>query len=191
MIRVVIVIYILIISQCSFATGSTGIIIGTVLDFDNDQPVIGARVQIEGTTLGAMVNAINGEYIIMKVPANTAITLVASCIAYNPVFFDSIIVSENDTLIIDICMESQAIEIDNWRGCICTYSMIDRYEARSVIEISSREIKVLPTSNLQGILKYAGLNIDKNGSWHIRGSRSGEVGYIDDGVLIRDELGGH
>lgn len=33
--------------------------------------------------------------------------------------------------------------------------------------------------------------IDKNGSLHIRGSRAGEVGIIDDGVFIRDELGGH
>ena len=67
----------------------------------------------------------------------------------------------------------------------------DKYETSLIINITNRIIESLPTDNLTGILKLKAGIVDSDGSLHIRGSRGDEVGIIDDGVLIRDQLGGH
>jgi hypothetical protein len=52
-----------------------------------------------------------------------------------------------------------------------------------------KEIEKLPVTNLEGLLKSQGIISNSSGAIHMRGSRAGEVAIIDDGVMVRDELG--
>jgi hypothetical protein len=155
MIRLVVVIYLLIINQCGICADSTGCIKGTVLDKENCEPVIGARVLIESTTLGAMVNPMNGSYIINDVPQETY-TLIARCIGYNRVAIDSVTVQDSDTLCFDFELEPNAILIDFQTTSYCP-RWLNKYEPRTIDNISSREIERMPAKDLRGILKNAGL----------------------------------
>ena len=56
---------------------------GKVTDKESGEPLIGANVLVEGSTLGASTD-INGEYTILSVPSGTY-SLKASYIGYSPV----------------------------------------------------------------------------------------------------------
>ncbi len=169
--------------------GTTGKITGEVLEKGTNQPVIGARVQIEGTTMGAMVNPMDGSYIIQNVPPGTY-TLVASCIGYNPITVTELVVHTDVTTEQNFEMTSQAIEIDSVI-VVAKRKEIDKYETSGVDRISSREIESLPVMDIQGIVKMQTGFVSHGGALHVRGSRAGELGFVDDGVLIRDNLGGY
>ena len=169
--------------------GTTGKITGEVLEKDTNQPVIGARVTIEGTTMGAMVNPMDGSYIIQNVPPGTY-TIVASCIGFNPVTVTNLLVHVDVTTEMNFEMTSQAIQLDSV-VVVADVKEIDKYETSGVDRISSREIESLPVTNLQGIVKMQTGIVSHGGALHVRGSRAGELGFVDDGVLIRDNLGGY
>lgn len=169
--------------------GTTGKIAGEVLDKENNQPVIGARVLVEGTTMGAMVNPMDGSFIIQNVPPGTY-TLVASCIGYNPVTVTELVIHADVTTEQNFVMTSQAIEIDSV-VVVAKVKEIDKYETSGVNRISSREIEALPVTDIQGIVKMQTGFVSQGGALHVRGSRAGELGFIDDGVLIKDNLGGY
>ncbi len=169
--------------------GETGKLAGFILDSENNQPVIGARVQLEGTTIGAAANAIDGSYAIQNIPAGKY-TIVASCIGYNRITVPDLEILADITTQLDFKMESQPIEIDSIVVCARTKE-VDKFETRCIDRISSREIEALPVSNIQGIVKMQTGFASQGGSLHVRGSRAGELGFIDDGVLIRDNLGGY
>jgi hypothetical protein len=180
---------ILIISAAIGTAGTTGKITGVVIDSDDKQPVVGTRVVIDRTTMGAMVNAMDGRYFIMKVPPGKY-RLTASCIGYKLLRSDSIEVHAGDSLSIDFTLKSEPMRTEH----INLYDgppLLNRYETNLIIHIHERQLEALPTDNLTGILKLKAGIVDSDGSLHIRGSRGDEVAIIDDGVLIRDQLGGH
>lgn len=154
--------------------GSHGKICGKVLDADNNQPVIGARVQIDGTTMSVIVDPQNGSYTLDNVPPGTY-NLTASCIGFNSTTINDVIVKADSTTEIDFVLNTPRIELDSIL-LVAKPAEIDKYETSSVNRISSREIEALPVTDIQ------------RGSLHKRGSRAGELGFIDDGVLIRDNL---
>ena len=169
--------------------GTTGKITGVVTDSEDKQPVVGARVVIEGTTMGAMVNAMDGSYFIQNVPPGTY-SLVASCIGYNNTTVKDLVVNADATSEQNFSLISEAIKTDDVI-VIADLPEIDKYETSTVDRISTREIESLPVSDVQGIIKMQTGFVSQGGAIHVRGSRAGEFAYIDDGVLIRDNLGGY
>jgi hypothetical protein len=49
----------------------------------------------------------------------------------------------------------------------------------------------LPVQTIEGVLKAQTGVVSQGGALHVRGSRAGEIGIVDDGVLIKDQLGGY
>lgn len=69
----------LILLVVNYASAQQSVIQGTVLD-ENNQPLVGVNVSLEGTVLGAATDQ-NGKYRIIQVPANT-FTLTFNMIGY-------------------------------------------------------------------------------------------------------------
>jgi len=69
-------IFVLLALLTQFAFAQYGKISGKVVDKETKEPLIGASVVIQGTTLGAATD-INGNYVILNVPAGVY-TVVAS-----------------------------------------------------------------------------------------------------------------
>ncbi|MEG0795363.1 MAG: TonB-dependent receptor [Odoribacter sp.] len=101
----------LFISVC--AVGSVwaeGNIKGTVVDKASKEPVIGAAVVIENTTIGAATD-IDGKFIITGIKAGKY-NLKISCISYAPVIVESVIVENNREIELRIEQEAESISID-------------------------------------------------------------------------------
>ncbi|MCK5330427.1 MAG: carboxypeptidase-like regulatory domain-containing protein, partial [Candidatus Marinimicrobia bacterium] len=65
--RYFLIVTLIVIFQISIQAGTTGKISGTVIDSENGNPLPGANVFIEGTTLGAATDA-EGYYYIINIP---------------------------------------------------------------------------------------------------------------------------
>ncbi len=168
--------------------GTTGKIAGVVVDSENKQP-IPARVIIEGTTMGADASPINGSYVILNVPPGTY-ALVSECIGYNKLTYTDLRVRVDVTTERNFELVSEAIRIEDIT-VVAERPVIDKYEVSTVDRISSEEIAALPVTNIEGIIKMQTGFVSQGGAMHVRGSRAGELAFIDDGVLIRDQLGGY
>ncbi|HXX64085.1 MAG TPA: carboxypeptidase-like regulatory domain-containing protein, partial [Bacteroidota bacterium] len=93
-----------------FATaGNTGKIAGEIKDSQTGEAVVGASVQVEGTTMGAATN-IDGYYVILNVQPGKY-TLVASGVGYNKKTVSNVQVSIDFTTTIDFKLTSTVVEV--------------------------------------------------------------------------------
>ena len=89
----------------------SGSIKGTVTDLDNGDPLIGANIIIDGTTMGAATD-MEGEYRISSVPAGEHL-LKITYIGYE-VKEQSITVNADEELIVDVSLASETIQMQTY-----------------------------------------------------------------------------
>lgn len=87
------------------AYGQQGAISGTAYDEDGF-PMLGANVVIQGTTIGAQTDYIEGKFQFKADPGTY--TLVASYVGYGDQIIDGIVVTANETTILDINFSEDA-----------------------------------------------------------------------------------
>ncbi|MBU1936959.1 TonB-dependent receptor, partial [bacterium] len=163
--------------------GTTGKITGHVRDAADREPLIGANVLIEGTTLGASVD-MDGYFFIINVPPGTY-TVIASYIGYASERQTDVKVKTDLTTDLNFelrptTMELQQVEIVAERPPV----VMDRTFASSTVEAS--EIEALPITNINQVIEIQAGVVDG----HFRGGRSGEVVYRVDGVSVTDVYDG-
>ena len=166
-----------------------GKISGTVIDKKTKEPIVGATVQIEGTTLGALTDP-DGSFRILSVSAGTR-TVIVRLVGYNSVRMPDISVSPGQTTPLSVELEMEVLDIK--KTITVTGSSkkpIQFDEASTRRTVTSEKIRSMPVTNVADILsKQVGVVI-RDGQIHIRGGRSNELIYIVDGVELKDPLGG-
>ncbi len=90
------------------AQQSVGRVIGTVVEEESGQPLIGATVMIVGTQLGARAD-LDGKFTIRNVPPGTY-TLRVSAIGYAPVEITEVIVEASGEKKLDVSMTIEAVQ---------------------------------------------------------------------------------
>src|SRR5690554_465165 len=91
--------------NAGFAFGQSGVIEGRVIDKETQEPLFGASIILEGTTVGAMVD-MDGNYVITNVrPGNY--NLLGSYISYETKTVENIAIQSGEKVRIDIELESQ------------------------------------------------------------------------------------
>ena len=96
-----------IVAQPSMA--NVGQIIGTILDEKSGEPLIGASVQVEGTSIGAAAD-IDGRYVIRNVPHGTHSLLIAS-LGYTPKRITEVAVTNGEPVMIDASLGEAVTEL--------------------------------------------------------------------------------
>lgn len=91
--------------NAGFAFGQSGVIEGRVIDKETQEPLFGASIILEGTTVGAMVD-MDGHYVIANVrPGNY--NLSGSYISYETQTVENIEIKPGETIRINLELESQ------------------------------------------------------------------------------------
>jgi len=165
--------------QLTFA-GTTGKIMGVITDSENKEAIPGSRVIIDGTTMGANVSPVDGSYVILNVPPGTYI-LVGSCIGYNKLTVTNVLIQADVTTEQDFELVSEAIHVGDME-IIGIRPDIDKFEVSTVERISKEEIAAIPAINIEGIIKAQTGFVSQGGALHVRGSRAGELAFVDDGL---------
>lgn len=89
--------------------GTTGKISGVVTDRETKQPIPGAAITIQGTTLGALSND-KGEYVLLNIPVGTY-TLKGSIVGYTPMEMQNVGVSVDLTTYQNFDLTARSVEM--------------------------------------------------------------------------------
>jgi len=168
--------------------GTTGKIMGKVVDKDSGDPIIGANVYIEGSSLGT-ASDINGDYFIINISPGKH-TLICSYVGYERINVLDIQVNTDRTTIQNFSIALQAIE-GKEVTVIGTRKVIEMDRTNTAAYVSSEEIQIMPVQELGDLIQLqTGVVKDAGGTFHIRGGRGGEIAYLIDGVPVTDQYNG-
>ena len=163
--------------------GTTGKIVGMVIDEETGQPLIGANIILKGTIMGAAAD-ITGRYMILNVPPGRYI-LIARMIGYGTVEYENLRVTMDLTTSVDFSLTTQAVA-----GEVVTVigktPLIRLDLTSSSVSISAEQIEALPVDNFTDIIALQAGIVEG----HFRGGRAGEVLYLVDGIPVNDVFSG-
>jgi outer membrane receptor protein involved in Fe transport len=178
-----------ILMSISVYCGTTGKIAGKVTEAGTNEPLPGCNIIIEGTNLGAATNT-DGEFFIINIPPGTY-TVRASMIGYKTYRIENVRVLIDLTTSLEFKMEVQVLDIQEEVVVTAERPLIQKDITSKQALISSDEILNMPVNSVKDILTTkAGFTTDSEGQIHVRGGRTGEIGYMIDGVKVDDPLYG-
>jgi len=181
-----IVLLLMLFSLTWLAAQTTGKIKGVVKD-DGGDPLPGAFVTIEGTTMGSQTDE-NGYYYIIGVRAGTY-NLKCQFVGFQPAEKKGIAVKVGLTATVDFKMASGDVQLKT----VEVYATQDKVEKGKTTSERNIDVGSLETSvqtDVAGVLSnQAGVKKDASGELHFRGGRSNEVSYVIDGVSTGDPTG--
>ncbi len=164
-----------------------GKITGKVLDGDSGEPLPGANVLLNGTTLGAATD-IDGQYLILRVPPGTY-ELRAEFIGYQKMLVQNVQVLTDLTTTIDFKLRAEAVDLGTEVVVVAERPIVRKDLTSSEARVQADEIKRLPVQELNDVLNLqAGISRDRSGNIHIRGGRATEVAYLVNGIRITDDF---
>ncbi|MCK5571111.1 MAG: carboxypeptidase-like regulatory domain-containing protein, partial [Bacteroidetes bacterium] len=160
---------------------------GTVVDRETGEPLVGANVTIEATTLGAACD-VNGEFIVLSVPPGNY-SLRATYVGYRAMRIRNIEVTIGLTTEVNFSLESEAIpgpaiEI------IAVPPLISKNATNTISLVDAEQIQQLPVRNVANIFTLAPGVIQQGGNYYVRGGRAEETAYYVDGVLVNNPMNG-
>jgi len=160
-----------------------------ITDKETGEPVIGASVQIVGTTRGAQTD-FDGKYTIPQVEPGTYSIKITS-LEYNTVNVTGVVVNADLVSEVSQQMTKKVSELDVQITVKGERPIIDKRITESQVTIDKKTIERQPVTTVDELLKsVSGVVTNSQGEVFIRGGRAGEVSYIMDGVPIGDPLGG-
>lgn len=167
---------------------ASGKIAGTVLDQTTGEPLPGATVVIEGTTLGAAADA-DGQYAIINVPPGVY-TVRASMVGFATVLQQEVRVSIDRTTRVDFSLSEEVI-VGQEVVVTAVRPLVEIDRTTSISYIDAESIANLPVQEVQDLLQLqSGVAYDAQGRLHLRGGRSGEVAYLVDGIPVTNQYSG-
>lgn len=177
-------------SATLFAQSGQGKLAGEVVDAETGEPLIGANVLLENTSMGAATDA-NGKYFILNITPGTYDVRV-SYVGYSTKILEDVRVVGGVTKELNVEL-SPGIEMETVvvsgeqrffedkatnTNKVVDSDDIDRLPVQGVSQIASLESGVVSQEGSGGV--------DGNASINVRGGRGGEVLYIVDGVPQND-----
>lgn len=162
-----------------FLFAQDGKVRGRVTAKESGEPLIGANVVLDGTTLGAAAD-INGDFVILSVPPGVY-TVRATYIGYQTVAIGNVRISANLTTTQDFELPSSAIAVEAME-IVAERPLIQRNTTNTVRLTTAEDIQNLPIRGVQNILALNAGTVLQNGNLHVRGSRANEVAYYVDGA---------
>mgnify|MGYP005838281099 CR=1 FL=1 len=180
--RKLLLISILLLHIVSFqALAQVGKISGIVKDASTGEPLIGANILLEGTTIGAATN-IDGFYVIINISPGIY-TIRASMVGYAPEVVQQVRVNIDQTTEMNFNLQSNAFQTEEV-VVIATTPIVQKDVSSSRINLNVAEIENLPVTSLTGVI---GLQAGVRSGLEIRGGSANQTAFVVNGLTFRDE----
>ncbi len=166
-------------SSTAGLAGTDGKIAGKITDRSTGEPVIAVNVTVVGTTLGASTD-INGDFVILSVPPGLY-SVQLSIIGYKKVLVTDVRVHIDQTVRVDVALESQTIDLSE--TVILAERPVKPDVATSVVAVGEEEIKDLPVATMQSVV---GLQAGITGNLEVRGGSAADALFQVNGITLRD-----
>ncbi|MFH1198045.1 MAG: carboxypeptidase-like regulatory domain-containing protein [bacterium] len=165
--------------------GTTGKLTGSITDASSGEPLIGANIVVEGTSLGAATDY-EGNYVILNIrPGSYSVRI--SSIGYKSTVVEDVRIVVDRTTNISLSLEPTSVQLDDIIIRADT-KMIQKDLTSSIAVMTRDEIEELPVSDFSQLLQLQAGVVGSGKNLHIRGGRSNEVAYLIDGMYVQDPL---
>ncbi|MGE5403006.1 MAG: TonB-dependent receptor [Ignavibacteriales bacterium] len=169
------------------AQTTTGRIKGKITDRQTGEALIGANIQVVGTSFGASSD-VNGDFTIQNLQPG-AYNLKASFIGYTTITLNDVRVNAGLTTEANIPLPAEGVTVGTVE-VTAVRPLINKSNTNAVRVTTSEDIQALPVRGINNILSLtAGVTIQNNAVF-IRGGRLDEVGYYLEGVSITNPVTG-
>ncbi len=170
----------------SFAL-DTGKIAGVVVDTAGE-PIPSVHVVLAGTESGGASDLDGNYYIIGITPGQYDLQF--SALGYRTQIVTGVTVRSNYTTRVNATLDEESIELEPVT-VVFEKPPVDLEDTGQRITVAGDFVRSMPMQNTDEILEFqAGVSASADGELHIRGGRSGEVGYIVDGLRVDNPLYG-
>ncbi|OGC09981.1 hypothetical protein A2V82_05920, partial [candidate division KSB1 bacterium RBG_16_48_16] len=159
-----------------------------VTDRASGEPLPGANVIIDGTSLGA-ASDLSGTYIILNIPPGVY-TLNVSMMGFKELIVEKVRVSIDLTTTINVILDETVLEAGETVTIVAERPLVKMDMTSSLSAVGAEEIEALPVTEVSDVLELQAGIIKTGNDLHIRGGRAGEVAYWVDGVATTDVFGG-
>jgi outer membrane receptor protein involved in Fe transport len=169
-------------------------VVGTVVDRDTGEPLVGAQVVVEGTNLGNVTNE-DGSYFINNVPVGLQ-GLTAQYLGYQTTTQDGQRILAGQTMTVEFQLASEVVQAEGIVATIEREPLIIRDNMISKARFTAEETRSLPVDDIESVIELgAGIYQDEvncgiaqgNGcGFIVRGGRATESATYVDGALVTD-----
>ena len=172
-------IFIFFISTIIVRAGTTGKLSGRIID-ENNEPVVGANIVVEGTYLGAAAD-IDGYYYINSIPPGEY-NVIITAVGYQKTIVENVIIKIDLTTKLNITINSTAVTMKQEVVVRAERPLVQKDLTSTSVTITSGEIKMMPVESIGQIVNLQAGVMDG----HFRGGRRNEVSYLVDGLSVTD-----
>ncbi len=172
---------------CTLVIAQTGSLAGKVTDSKTGEPLIGATVQIEETSFGAVTDA-EGYYSFSEIPTKTY-NIKASYVGYNSLVQYNIVIRSEGNIDVNFPLEEAAYELDELVVKPNPFTKLQETPL-SIQKLSQEEVAAYPGGNndiakvVQSLPGVSGSVAGFRNDVIIRGGAPNENVYYLDGVEI-------
>jgi outer membrane receptor protein involved in Fe transport len=161
----------------------TGKMMGTVVDARTGDPLPGANVVLEGTTMGAATDR-GGTYVILNVPPRSY-NIAVSVVGYKTTRIENVIVHLDLTTIQDVTLEETVLE---GQVIVVTAArpLVERNATNATRVLRLEDFQNLPMREYSEVIATQPGVVAVGEAMHVRGGRQDEIAYYVDGVYIND-----
>lgn len=180
------IVVVLFASAATAFAGNTGKIVGKIVD-DGGQPVIGASVQVEGTTRGAATDP-DGKYQILGIPVGTY-TVKVSSVGFSPKAVTGVKVGADETTSLNLSLTAGDVNLPEFVTS-ADQILVNSQTTSSNTTITEKKIEAIPNvKGVEDVLKLQPGFVKQGQGLFLRGGRANEVQYVVDGVPVNNVLG--
>ncbi len=165
---------------------NTGKLSGRVIDASTGEPLAGANVFLEGTTLGTSAD-VDGQYNIFEVPPGTY-TVVASFVGYVTVRQENVQIIAGITTRLDFELRPATIEGEEI-VVVAARPLVNPTATNAVRRLDREEFEKLPTRDVTTYYAIQPGVTFLNNEIYIRGGRPDETEFLLEGISSRSLLG--
>ncbi|MBL7111348.1 MAG: TonB-dependent receptor [Bacteroidales bacterium] len=160
-----------------FIFAQQGKLRGVVTDNKTGEPLPGANITLEGTTLGAAAD-LSGMYIVLAVSPGRY-TVRVNYIGYQTLAISNIRVSANLTTTEDFQLTPTTIDLEAVE-VVAKRPLIQRNTTNTIRMTTQEDIQNIAIRGLDNILALEAGTVLQDGILHVRGGREREVAYLID-----------
>ena len=185
--KLLVVLSVMVLLPAIVLAAGSGKIRGKVTDRETGEPLIGANVVIEGTSLGASTD-VNGEYYVLSVPVGTY-TVRATYVGYRSFTMRNVEVNADLTKEVNLQLSSESVQVPTVE-VVAERPLINKNATNAVTITRAEDIQNMPIRTVDNVVSLQTGVVNQGGTIYIRGGRSDEVAFYIEGVGTKDPLFG-
>ncbi len=164
--------------------GTTGKLVGIVIDKSTGEPLPGVNILIENTFLGGATD-VDGTFLILGIPPGIY-SIRATMIGFSDIVLNQVVINVDKTTHLDFQMSETTLELGETIEVTAERPIVKRDLTSTESTVGREVIENLPVDDFNDIVNMQAGVVEG----HFRGGRTGEVSYMINGIPVNDVYSG-